>query len=114
MASQSPTTSISLPADIVEALSALADEVDEPIACIQRQVVRIAYQRGWTFDALVKDQPHAASFRLVVRITLTPKLNEQADALRGEAPLSKWFRAAAGRFLQLHEMGDRTIWSLRG
>ena len=105
-------TSISLPSDLMERLKELSAEVGEPIATIQRQVIRAAFKRGWTFDVL--DPPTETDERSVVRLSLSPRLIDQTLRLRGAAPLSTWYRAALQKFLALHDAGDRTIWNLKG
>ena len=105
-------TSISLPSDLMERLQELSAEVGEPVATIQRQIIRAAYKRQWTFDVL--NAPAETDERSVVRLSLSPRLTDQTLRLRGAAPLSTWYRAALVTFLALHDAGDRTIWSLKG
>ena len=105
-------TSISLPSDLMERLQELSAEVGEPVATIQRQVIRAAYKRQWTFEVL--DPPGETDDRSVVRLSLSPRLTDQTMQLRGVAPISTWYRSAVQRFLKLHDAGDRTIWNLKG
>jgi hypothetical protein len=109
-------TSISLPSDLVERLQELSAEVGEPVATVQRQVIRAAYKRGWTHEVLNGVTASGdASERCVVRLSLSPRLTDQTLQLRGAVPLSTWYRAALVQFLELHDSGDMTtIWNLKG
>lgn len=109
-------TSISLPPDLVERLQELSGAVGEPVATVQRQAIRCAYARGWTYDVLGEAVASSeASERCVVRLSLSATMEAQAKELRGAMPLSTWYRAALIKFLALHDAGqDRTIWNLKG
>jgi hypothetical protein len=108
-------TSISLPTDLMERLQELSAQVGEPVATVQRQVLRAAIQGGWTpkvlGDATASGE---ASRRSVARLSLSPRLIDQTLQLRGVLSLSTWYRAALIKFLAMHDAGDRTIWNLRG
>jgi predicted transcriptional regulator len=105
-------TSISLPSNLMERLQELSAEVGEPVATVQRQVIRAAIQGAWTADVLGGTE--GTDERSVVRLSLSPRLSDQTGQLRGGVPLSTWYRAALVKFLRLHDAGDRTIWNLRG
>lgn len=105
-------TSISLPSNLVERLQGLSAEVGEPVATVERHVIRAAYKRGWTYEKL--DAPGETDECSVVRLSLSPRLSDQTMQLRGAVPLSTWYRAALIKFLALHDAGDRTIWNLKG
>lgn len=96
----------------MERLQELSAEVGEPVATVQRQVIRAAFKRGWTYEKL--DAPGETVERSVVRLSLSPRLSDQTLQLRGAVPLSTWYRAALIRFLALHDAGDKTIWNLGG
>jgi hypothetical protein len=109
------TTSISLPTDLVGRLQELSAQVGEPVATVQRQVIRAAHRGGWTHEVLDGVSANAeATERSVVRLSLSPRQMDQTLQLRGAVPLSTWCRAALIKFLALHDDGDLSIWNLRG
>ncbi|QCO54847.1 hypothetical protein EOK75_03010 [Pseudorhodobacter turbinis] len=108
-------TSISLPSNLTERLQELSASVGEPVATVQRQVIRAAYRGRWTWEVLGAEASSGeASERCVVRLSLSPRLTDQTLELRGAVPLSTWYRAALIKFLALHDSGNLTIWNLGG
>lgn len=104
--------SVSVPRDLADELQAITDEIDEPLAVIYRQIVRVGIARGWDAEKLRLRATRDGGDRRILRLAMTAEMKEKVDALAGEHSLGSWFRAAAEQVLELHRWGDRSIWSL--
>lgn len=107
-------TSISLPTELRDRLSALADTVHEADAVIIRQVVRVALARRWTAEDIGARRGRGTyDKRVVGRLALPPQMKDDFQALSGDTPLSVFYTASAERFIELDKLGDRSIWNLK-
>lgn len=105
-------TSVSVPRDLADALQEIGDEIDEPLAVIYRQIVRVGIARDWSAEKLQLDNSRGAGDRRILRVALSENMKVKADALAGEHAFGRWFKESAEKVLDLHRWGDRGVWNL--
>lgn len=105
-------TSVSVPRDLADELQVLSDEIDEALAVIYRQIVRVGIARGWDAATLRLDNSRESGDRRILRVALSEGMKAKADALAGEHAFGRWFKEVAKQVLELHRWGDRGVWNL--
>lgn len=105
-------TSVSIPRDLADQIQVLADEIDEPLAVIYRQIVRVGIARKWDANKLGLDNSRESGDRRILRVALSEDMKAKADALAGEHAFGRWFKEAAKQVLELHRWGDKGVWNL--
>lgn len=110
-------TSVSLPPAIPDWIRERAEECGESSATVARQIIRCAIAGNWDAASLKLRNGYqsldAGEDRVIFRIAFDDDMKAKIDALRGDHTLAHWFRAAAERFIQLHDWGLKSIWDLR-
>ena len=105
-------TSVSVPRDLADLLQEVADEIDEPLAVIYRQIVRVGIDRGWDAEKLGLDNSRGAGDRRILRVALSEDMKAKADALACGHAFGRWFKESAEKVLELHRWGDKGVWNL--
>jgi len=113
MALHSKVTSVSVDSDSAERLNQLSDNVGESAAMVMRQVIRVAISREWTAEKMKLDNSRPGDVeRSVLRLALSPDLHAEVSKSAGGVGVSRFFKASLERFIELHDLGDRSIWNL--
>ncbi|MFD0909507.1 hypothetical protein [Ruegeria arenilitoris] len=105
-------TSVSIPRDLADELAEIAEKIDEPLAVIYRQIVRVGIARGWDAKRLGLDNSRESGERRIVRVALSEGMKGEADALAEDHAFGRWFKEVAKQVVALHHWGDRGVWSL--
>lgn len=105
-------TSVSVPRDLADLLQEVADEIDEPLAVIYRQIVRVGIARRWDAEKMGLDNSRGSGDRRILRVALSEDMKAKADALAGGHAFGRWFKECAEKVLELHRWGDRGVWNL--
>ncbi|WP_422001926.1 hypothetical protein [Roseovarius mucosus] len=105
--------SVAVALELADALQRVADEINEPLAVVCRQVVRVAIARDWTAEKMRLRATRGDGDRHILRVAISDDMKKTAEELAQGHPFSLWYRDCAEKVMELDDWGDKGVWNLR-